>query len=127
MSMHPKDSLHVVVFAEDDRYVAQCLQIDIFGEGGSPDDALKAFGHAMIRHVLAARTLGVAPFENTPPADETYHRMWDQGCAAGRETQPFRIPNFTIRRRTDALAEPRTSEIADISEIDEVNALICAV
>ncbi len=104
-SHHPQ-ALHVLVRWEDGAYVARCVEHDIAAEGATVEEAKRAFGEAIIRHVLAARQFEQPLFAGVgaPPPD--VKAAWDQTVQAGVKPEPLPIPAFEIRNRsTDGATE----------------------
>lgn len=110
--------MHVLLRQEGSVYTAQCVEYDIAAEGESVEAAKRAFGHAIIRHVLAARQLGRAVFADVPPAGEQVRQMWDATIEGGAQPERLTIPAFTIRQRSEPGAA--TSEAAPVAEAELV-------
>ncbi len=99
MKQPSEQALRVVVYRDEDVFIAQCLELDVAAHGDSPDAALRAFDLALVRHQAVARHMGTEAFGNVGPAPRAFFEMWDRLCAQGHERRPVLL--------TDALmAEP---------------------
>ncbi len=98
--------LRVVVNLEGHRYIAQGVDDDIVAFGASPEAALEAFGHAVIRQCLVARHFGDDPLSHLPSPPAEYAAQWE-ACAnqAEHAVRHFDIPAFSIQPG-DAAARP---------------------
>lgn len=87
------DKLSVLLFHECDRWVAQCLELDISAQGETIDDVQYEFERTLFGE-LAIRRLD---FSELPAAPDRYWKRWD---AAKRledsRPLPFRITGVDL-------------------------------
>lgn len=99
MAQTAEKPLRIVVVEQDDCFLAQCLEFDIAAHGQTQDEAVRAFGHAYIRHILVARHLHVQPFIQLQRAPEEFWDLWQTRSAAGKMPTRVQMPTFTVQDR----------------------------
>lgn len=94
--------LRVIVEPDEDGFVAQCIDYDIFGIGSTPDDAIQDFVNAFLRHVLVAVDLKQEPLSSVPQPGQEYRDHWYGTVGKGTvKPKEFEIPRFTIHDLDD--------------------------
>ena len=71
------EHLRVVVFEDDDIWVAQCLEYDIGAQGPDVATLQKRFRIALLAELEVSLEKGDEPFSGIDPAPEFYHNLWD--------------------------------------------------
>ncbi len=66
----------VLLFKENDWWVAQCLEFDLTTQAKTIQDLRHALDHMLKGHILVSQKLGLEPFENVPPAPERYQEAF---------------------------------------------------
>jgi hypothetical protein len=81
--MSGEDRIRTVLFQEGDKWVAQCLDVDIAAQARTEIDLVYELRRILVSHIRASEQLGVAPFANLPPAPRRY---WDMFFRAESQT-----------------------------------------
>jgi len=69
-------SIQAVVFREEERWVAQCLEYDIATQADSMDGLYDKLGRVLAAYLGLAAEEGTAPFAGIPPAPKRYWEMY---------------------------------------------------
>ena len=95
-----RKTLRVVIYNEQNRFVAQCLEYDVCAQGKSIPDAIKHIHLALLEirdDSLRRHGRAFAHIDQAPPQ---FHKMWQDGIA---DMQPrphakaeFLVPPFTM-------------------------------
>ena len=73
--MEPRQvAVRVVVFQEDERVCAQCLEYDIAAQGQTLDDCLYQLGRLIVGHIAISTEKGFEPFRGLKRAPQ---RFWE--------------------------------------------------
>lgn len=88
-------SLRVCIEIEDGKYIAQCVDYDISGEGATIDIAIESFIRLYMKNVLVAVELGVEPLVHIPPAPSEYAERWRNDVLGGNRVYTKTIPAVT--------------------------------
>ena len=93
--MAAQDSTRFVIFTEDDKIVAMCLEHDIGAQGRDMDELFQRLqtAYRAERDDSIART--GRPFEDVPPAPQRYHDMWDANDSAVQRGRIYPLPDNT--------------------------------
>lgn len=70
-------TLRVVVFKDDDLWVAQCLEYDIGAQANDLDTLTDRLDAVVQAEFNESVDRGGAPFEGIEPAPERFHTMWE--------------------------------------------------
>ena len=81
--MRDESVIRAVIFYEGDRWVAQCLDVDIAAQAKDQRDLGYELGRMLVGRIMASEKLGTEPFEGLPPAPKRY---WDLFFAATSQT-----------------------------------------
>lgn len=105
----------VLLVEEEDRgWTAQCLQYDISVSAPTLEDVLYAFERAVFGHQAVARSQGIEPFKNMPPAPERCRHLWNEAYTLQLEIRsafsledgsPIPAPPRELRYRRDRPSE----------------------
>lgn len=68
-------TLTAVSFREGDRWVAQCLEIDVAAQGDTPQEAKSRLMETLVEHIVLAGHYREEPFHDIPPAPQRYWAM----------------------------------------------------
>lgn len=79
--MGNQEALRVVVFKDEEKFVAQCVEFDICTQAADMD-TLKARMDCLIERELREASDSGQPID---PSPERFHKMWDQGSHAYKE------------------------------------------
>ena len=76
-----KYDLPIIVFREDDVYIAQCIRWDIASQGGSIKKALDSLENVFVEQVVLDMENGKSPLQDTPifknmSNDDQYFKFW---------------------------------------------------
>ncbi len=103
---HHKFHLLIVLIPEGGGWVAQALQHDFAGQGGTPQEALSALAHTIGSHIFVSERRGIAdPLALVPAAPDSYWALFER--AAKRSTQATELeapglpPSFVIQAIAD--------------------------
>jgi len=107
MSDNKEQSIRVIICKENNVYIAQCLEYDIAAHGQTPEQAQRAFGELLIRHMIVARELQRAPFECLEPAPKQYWDLWD----ARQSEAHVRTPEPVSTSKNESIAAPSYREL----------------
>lgn len=78
----------VLLVEEEDRgWTAQCLQFDISVSAPTLEDVLYAFERAVFGHQAIAKSEGIEPFQNMPPAPARCRYLWNEARKIELETR----------------------------------------
>ena len=84
--------LTILVFVERERWVAQCLQLDIAAQGSDIDDALEAWMLTFASQIISDAAVGRVPFSNVPPAPPEYFER-SRAARPTSERHILRLPS----------------------------------
>ena len=70
-----KKQLNLLIFKEDDWWIAQCLDYDIAAQARTLSDVQYEFQRILVGRIAMAENLNVDPFENLTPAPNGYLQM----------------------------------------------------
>ncbi len=84
--MAAQDSTRFVIFTEDDKIVAVCLEYDIGAQGRDMDELFRRLQTAYRAERDDSIVRTGQPFGDIEPAPQRYHDMWDaaDGVQRGR-------------------------------------------
>ena len=86
-------TIRVVVFQDDNLWVAQCLEHDIGAQAANVDALLTRLEVALKAEFKESMERHGKPFAGIDPAPERFHRMWDRRASV----------EFTLARLDDRL------------------------
>jgi hypothetical protein len=98
--------LSVLLFKEDDWWLAQCLEYDLCSQAKTPEDVLYEFERTLLAQILISIEANEEPLAGIDPAPEEY---WKRFHASGVQAQiikrlPFRLPaNITLQLSEEKL------------------------
>lgn len=69
--MNESATLRIVVFKEEDMFVAQCLEHDVAVQAPDMSTLQRRFEATLVHEG--------AGLEQLPPAPDRFHKMWDEG------------------------------------------------
>jgi hypothetical protein len=78
------DSLRVVVFREEDLYVAQCLEHDISVQAQDLNALMDRLDLALEAECALSAERSGGTLEHIAPAPNYFHALWDKGSLAIR-------------------------------------------
>jgi len=96
-------SIRAVVFREEGRWVAQCLEYDIATQDDSMDGLYDRLGRVLAAYLGLAAEPGADPFAGIPPAPKRYWEMYRgarlrlQPVAPARDSEASRVPALDLR------------------------------
>lgn len=70
-----KKQLSLLIFKEDDWWVAQCLEYDIAAQARTLPDVQYEIQRVLVGRIAMAKKLEIDPFEDLSPAPEVYSKM----------------------------------------------------
>jgi len=76
--MTQQNYARVILFKEDDTFIAQCLEYDIMAHGSSEKSAINRFEAVFNFERNLSIERGGSPFANIPKAPEEFFKMWEQ-------------------------------------------------
>lgn len=80
--MKQEDGLRVVIFSEEGKWIAQCLEYDIGAQADTLDDLI-TFLELTVKHEMReSEVRNGEPFAGIPPAPERFHKMWERRSGA---------------------------------------------
>jgi hypothetical protein len=103
--------LHVLVFREEDWWIAQCLEIDLAAQAKNLDDVVYEFGRTLAGTCMVRMENGLPGIEELPPAPGPYWKAYEQailevGTKLPPRFQPtagpppaYMIPKIAMRMR----------------------------
>jgi len=68
-----KKQLNLLIFKEDDWWIAQCLNYDIAAQARTLSDVQYEIQRVLVGRIAMAEKLGIDPFKGIPPAPEMYY------------------------------------------------------
>jgi hypothetical protein len=81
-------TIRVVVFKDDDVWVAQCLEYDIGAQAADIDTLNERFNVALKAELKESVERGKEPFAGIEPAPERFHTMWEHRARSVEMTPP---------------------------------------
>jgi hypothetical protein len=83
--------LRVVVFEDQGKWCAQCLEHDIFAEARTENDLFNELREVLAIHIELMSERGKRPFSILPPAPRRYFEMYEnlERLHAVRDSQPL--------------------------------------
>ena len=81
----PREGLkevRVVVFREEDMYVAQCLEFDIATQAPDIEGVLDRLDLTIEAECQMSKEATGEPFSGIPPAPVYFHHLWEKGSVA---------------------------------------------
>lgn len=103
MKGHANDQskeLHVLVFKDDDLWIAQCLEYDIAVQARTIEELEENFVCSIIAHVMSSIEDKEAPFSTLP---ETPKEFWDMFQRAKQFRDPLQIETSSSNFESDIL------------------------
>ncbi len=91
------------MFREKDRWVAQCLDIDIAVQAKAEGDLPYELGLTLVGRILAADKLGIDPFEGLPRAPKRYWDMFRNARSQPQKILPFLVAEKPLSRSIPSL------------------------
>ena len=76
-AMNDTQELHVVVFQEEEYWVAQCIEYDIGAQGKTLDDMIAHFALTVDAELRESAEREIMPFSSIDPAPPYFKKMWD--------------------------------------------------
>ena len=73
--------LHVVIYSEHERFVAQCLEYDVCAQGKTIREAITFLHLALLATIEDSLKRHGQAFAYIDPAPPQFHKMWDDGIA----------------------------------------------
>ena len=101
--------LSVLLFKEDDWWIAQCLEYDLCSQAKTPEDVLYEFERVLLAQMLISTEANEELLAGIEPAPEEY---WKRFHASGVQAQimkrlPFRLPTNTLIQFAEEKIEVR--------------------
>ncbi len=96
-------TIQAVVFREEGRWVAQCLEYDIATQAESMDGLYDKLGRVLASYLSLAAGQAMSPFDGIPPAPKRYWEMYRgarlrlQPVAPERDADSSRVPALELR------------------------------
>lgn len=86
--------VNVVVFREDDWWVAQCLEYDIATQTKELTDLSYELNRVLAAQIAVSAELGQEPFSGIGPAPRRYWAMYEAAkMRVEQDDAPFRMPH----------------------------------
>jgi len=86
-----KKKLNLLIFKENDWWVAQCLDYDIAAQARTLKDVQYEIQRVLVGRIVMAEKLEIDPFEGLSPAPEGYFKMFqDTDKSFKIEVKPVR-------------------------------------
>ncbi len=79
--MKDATELRIVVYKEDDHFVAQCLEYDICTQAGTREELRERMDCLVDMELQEMQETG----QRLDPAPEIFHNMWDQGSRSYKD------------------------------------------
>ena len=109
--MEPRQvAVRVVVFQEDERVCAQCLEYDIAAQGQTLDDCLYQLGRLIVGHLAISTEKGFEPFRDLKRAPQRFWEWFEQSRIPLTSTPlPFAADELA---RKGVIVEPSQIRVA---------------
>jgi hypothetical protein len=91
MSTDNTSRLRILLFTEQDIWVAQCLDFDIAAQGKDISNALDSLERVFVGQMILDQKRGRKPLERISPAPEKYWNRFEKGTPIEKEKK-FRLP-----------------------------------
>src|SRR6185295_263052 len=101
--MGNESTIRVAVFREEDRWVAQCLEVDIAVQAKTEEDLHYELGLTLVGRVLAADTLSIDPFEGLPRAPKRFWDMFRDARSQSQKVFSFLVAEKPLSRSIPSL------------------------
>jgi predicted RNase H-like HicB family nuclease len=101
------NKLKVLVFPEEDGWVAVCLEHYVVGQGRGPERAIENLGRALAVHRQLDTDAEREPFADLPRAPETYWHRFD----AASKAKAMRNTNVPVPPPWMIVEMERTAEL----------------
>lgn len=89
-------TLQVLLYKQEDWWIAQCLEYDIAAQAKSTEDVLYEISRLFVSRFVAAEEVGIKdPLESLPPAPEEFWKMYKKGIRAQPDRLRFQSPSGT--------------------------------
>ncbi len=90
----PEYTLSVLLWQEDNLWLAQCLQYDIAAQAKTLGDLRYELERILVGHLVISAENGAEPFEDIPPAPtEFWQKYLKANMRLQADTMPFRMPH----------------------------------
>lgn len=97
--------LKVVMFADDEWWIAQCLDFDIAVQARRIEDLPYELERTLIGRIMVAADLGLNPFSGLPKAPSRYWDMYDKATEVHEEPKvPQTVQQYVERLELRRLA-----------------------
>ena len=98
-----KKELRVVIYMEQDRFVAQCLEYDVCAQGKTIGDAIKFIHLALLETRADSLKRHGQAFACVDPAPQQFHKMWQDGII-DMQPRPHAKDDFLVDQFTMSCA-----------------------
>ncbi|HEY3571028.1 MAG TPA: hypothetical protein VGP73_24070 [Thermoanaerobaculia bacterium] len=92
MSAPEENKIHVVIFRNGERLIAQCLEHDIATQARDVRELLHEVERILSAHILVAEQDGVEPFANVPKAPRRFWQMYKDATARLEPIREIELP-----------------------------------
>ena len=88
------EKLRVVIFREEEMYVAQCIEFDIAAQAPTLEAVLDRLDLTVEAECQMSLEIGQTPFNGICPAPNHFHHLWEKGSMA---IMPIRFAHPTAK------------------------------
>lgn len=99
-------SVHVLVYREDDMWVAQCLDFDLADQGPDEPTAMRRVLHLLGHRIGMDLAAGRSPLADLPQAPEEFFSRVPVGFSSPGTVLPVYVPD-PPKARASGVASPR--------------------
>lgn len=98
-------NVRVLLYREDDMWVAQCLEHDIAAQGKTLDEVQNKFHQTFIGQVILDLEAGKQPLKNVPKAPAEFLKMFENSSHRLKDPKPFPVSELPPAYMVNAIAE----------------------
>lgn len=90
--MAPERTIHVVVFRQSGRWVAQCLEVNLAVSSENQEELLAVLTRRIQGQMIVDARRGIEPLSGLRPANPRYRAMWEKSRALPSESRRVSVP-----------------------------------